>query len=168
MSVFAKHATTAGLVGTYPPISSLLKRLPSVALYTAVGAFAMTLWKDFMAERANACNDGEGVLREFYRRLSNSVAASAGTGLLASLLLPVSAAGPMFCGSFVAMSAPTKIATYGGLMSASLLAGVAQQALAGVLLGGWAGRLGTMAYLGVLSHTIIVRRLATMKTAKQS
>jgi hypothetical protein len=167
--LFLKHSTSAGLIGSYPPLTSLIYQFPLVALYTTVGAFFMTLWKDVIGARAkdSANNNNNSPLRtELYQRMSNSVAASAGTGLLAGLLLPVSAAGPIFCGSFVAMSAPTKIQTYGGLLTASVLAGLAHQGLAGALLGGWGGRLGTMAFLGVLGHNIIASKLSQWKQQK--
>lgn len=98
----------------------------------------MTSWKDQFAS--------------YSQRLSTSVAAVGGTGLLASLLLPASLAGPVFCGSFVAMAAPDKVPNATALLGASLLAGVAQQCMAGVMLGGWGGKLGTAALVGVLAY----------------
>jgi hypothetical protein len=50
------------------------------------------------------------------------------------------------------MSAPTKLPTYGALLGASIMGGLCQQSLAGVLLGGWGGKLGTAALMGVLSY----------------
>jgi hypothetical protein len=150
-----------GLVGSYPKFYKLLAQLPSVAFFTAVGAFFMSLWKETVAAKAKDPLNTVTAAR-IYNRLSNSVAAVGGTGLLASFLLPASAAGPVFCGSFIAMSAPAKITTYGGLLGASIMGGVCQQSLAGVLLGGWGGKLGTASLMGVLSYNKLMQ-LAGMK-----
>ena len=53
------------------------------------------------------------------------------------------------------MSAPAKLPTYGALLGASIMGAVSQQSLAGVLLGGWGGKLGTAALIGVLSYNIL-------------
>lgn len=129
----------AALMGRpFPDVFSLMRGLPRVALFTAVGAFAMRSWKDQFASHS--------------RRLSSPTAAVGGTGLLAASILPASLAGPVFCGSFVAMAAPDKVPDAVGLLGASLLAGVAQQCMAGLMLGGWGGKLGTAALVGVLAY----------------
>jgi hypothetical protein len=158
---FLLPSPEVGLVSSYPKFSKLLAQLPSVAFYTACGAFFMSFWKEAVGEKAKNPLNTETATR-IYKRLSNSVAAVGGTGLLASLLLPASAAGPVFCGTFIAMSAPEKIQTYGGLLGASIMGGVCQQSLAGVFMGGWGGKLGTASLMGVLSYNKLMQ-LAGMK-----
>ena len=55
------------------------------------------------------------------------------------------------------MSAPAKIQTYGALLGASIMGAISQQSLAGVLLGGWGGKLGTAALMGVLSYNVLAK-----------
>jgi hypothetical protein len=77
-------------------------------------------------------------------------------------LLPASAAGPVFCGSLVAMSAPIRLPTYHALFGASLMAGVCQQSITGLLVGGWGGKLSTGALLGVVSYQGLAKALASV------
>lgn len=99
-SLFISTSAGTGLVGTYPSIGKLLKPLPSVALFTAIGAFFMSLWKQAMAEQMKKPKNTE-IESNLYQRLSGSCAAVGATGLLASLALPAAAVGPAFCGSFI-------------------------------------------------------------------
>jgi hypothetical protein len=110
----------------------------------------MSAWKEALTSQSKKVgySDASTVV---FNRLSTSVAAVSATGLVMSLF-PVSAAGPAFCGSFIAMSSPEKIETYGGLLGASLIAGASQIFLTGVMLGGWGGKLGTASLLGVLLY----------------
>ena len=85
-------------------------------------------------------------------KLSSSVTAVGVTGIVGSLLLPASAAGSFFAGSFVSMSSATCLPNTFALAAAAALAGVWQLGLTGVLLGGWGGKLGSAALLGVLSY----------------
>jgi hypothetical protein len=159
--MFLLPPSEVGLVGLYPKNSELLAKLPSVAFFTAVGAFFMSFWKEAFGEKAKNPLNTETATR-LCKRLSNSVAAVGGAGLLASLLLPASAAGPVFCGTFIAMSAPETIQTYGGLLGASIMGAVCQQSLTGVLVGGWGGKLGTASLMGVISYNKLMQ-LAGMK-----
>jgi hypothetical protein len=150
-ALFVAPPPEVGILGAYPSLGKLLKPLPSVTVCTIAGAFFMTFWKKLLGKRAKNATNSE-FQADLYKRLSNSVGAVGATGLVAALVLPASAAGPAFCGSFIAMSAPTKLPTYGALLGASIMAGLCQQSLAGVLLGGWGGKLGTAALMGVLSY----------------
>jgi hypothetical protein len=154
-------ASGASLVGSFGDPLQVLRKLPLVCLYTLGGALLMSLWKEALAEQIQK-NAEDQAKAKIYRRMSNSVAASSVTGLLAATLLPATAAGPVFCGSFIAMSAPAKLETYGSLIGASVIGGVCQQAMSGLLLGGWGGRLGTAALVGVLSY----RRIASVSKKK--
>jgi hypothetical protein len=154
--MFLLPPSEVGLVSSYPKFSKLLAGCPRVAFFTAVGAFFMSFWKEVVGVKAKNAYNTESASR-IYNRLSNPVAAVGGTGLLATLLLPASAAGPVFCGTFIAMSAPEKIQTYGGLLGASIMGGVCQQSLAGVFVGGWGGKLGTAALMGVLSYNKLMQ-----------
>ena len=137
-----ESAALVGRVASWPKVAS---QLPQVTTFTVVGALFMKYWKEFFAKKSPV----------HFQRLSTSVAAVGATGLVASFLLPASLAGPAFCGSFVTMSAPTKLPSLLSLIGASALAGLSQQAIAGIMLGGWGGRLGTAAFLGVLSYTLL-------------
>ncbi|KAL3912091.1 MAG: hypothetical protein SGARI_001330 [Bacillariaceae sp.] len=106
----------ATLVGSFGDPITVLSKLPAVCLSTVAGAVFMSFWKEAMAEQMKKKNDDVTKV-QIYERLSNSVAASGMTGLLAAMLLPASIAGPAFCGSFIAMSAPGKLETYGHLLS---------------------------------------------------
>ena len=150
--LFIKPGSSAALVGSYPRVGKLLWSTPAIAFFTVFGAFFMTYWKETIAEMAKNPQNSE-IRSTIYKRLSTSVSAVAATGILGSLLLPPAAAGPAFCGSFIAMSAPSKLPTYGAMLGAALLGGIWQQSLAGVLVGGWGGKLGTAALLGVLSYS---------------
>ena len=137
--LFGTPAAPAALVGSTPlNFRILAAQLPMVASLTVGGALFMRYWKYLLASKS--------------KRLSSLVGSVSVTGLLAGLALPPSMAGPIFCGSFVAMAAPTKLPTLMSLVWASILAGAAQQSLAGVMLGGWGGKLGTAALMGVLAY----------------
>jgi hypothetical protein len=58
------------------------------------------------------------------------------------------------------MAAPEELPTMMSIVSAATLAGLAQLALDGFFLGGWGGKLGTAALIGVLLYRIPVRLLA--------
>jgi hypothetical protein len=161
-SPFTTNEDAAKLIGGYAfPKIEILKELPPVCLYTVVGALFMSFWKEKMIERqSNTNNSSKGPLATtIYERLSNSVTAASITGLIASLLLKPSIAGPIYCGSFIAMSSPTTIQTYGGLVGASIMGGICQQAMTGILIGGWGGKLGTAALLGVISYNLFINML---------
>ena len=153
-----KPANAAALLGSaYPNTDTIIKSLPAVALYTASGAFFMSFWKQIMAKQ-NKKYSSEFVTN-IYQRLSTSCAAVGGTGLVACLALSPSVssavAGPAFCGSFIAMSSPAKLPTYGALLGASIMGAIVQQCMATtVLLGGWGGKLGTAALFGVFAYNI--------------
>ena len=137
--LFGAPPAPAALVGSTPlNFSKLATQLPMVASLTVAGALAMRYWRHLMEDKS--------------ARLTNVVGSVSIIGLAAGLALPPALAGPVFCGSFVAMAAPTKLPTLMSLVWASILAGAAQQSLAGVMLGGWGGKLGTAALMGVLAY----------------
>eukprot|EP00586_Coscinodiscus_wailesii_P007488 CAMPEP_0172492608 /NCGR_PEP_ID=MMETSP1066-20121228/23817_1 /TAXON_ID=671091 /ORGANISM="Coscinodiscus wailesii, Strain CCMP2513" /LENGTH=379 /DNA_ID=CAMNT_0013262331 /DNA_START=42 /DNA_END=1181 /DNA_ORIENTATION=+ len=140
-SLFVAPSSNAALLGPFPPVTGLIKSFPQIALFTAVGAFGMQYWKRIMSGAS--------------ARLSSPVAAVGVTGAVAAITLPPAAAGPAFCGSFVAMASPAKVPDRRGLLLASVFAALAQQSLAGALLGGWGGKLGTAALMGVLAYTYV-------------
>ena len=137
-SLYSRSMMVAG-------VKAFVRQAVPVALNTAAGAIAMRIWKDLFA-RVKAVP-----------RLGSPVAAVGGVGLLANAFLPPAAVGPAFCGTFVAMSAPSKVGDLGALVLASFLAGAWQVAMSGVLLGGWGGKLGTAALLGVVSYCGLAR-----------
>ena len=112
-------------------------------LFTVAGALFMRSWKLVTAKLPN--------------KVSNSVAAVGMTGLLSGLYLPASVAGPAFCGSFVAMSSPAILPSLLALVVASVLAGLSQLGLTGLLLGGWGGKLGTAALIGVVGYRLMIK-----------
>jgi hypothetical protein len=63
------------------------------------------------------------------------------------------------------MAAPEELPTMMSIVSAATLAGLAQLALDGFFLGGWGGKLGTAALIGVLLYRIPVRLLAAFEYA---
>jgi hypothetical protein len=138
----------AALVGALPPLRTLVSEFPKVSFFTVVGALFTSYCKDILARESK--DAGTESAKAFYQQMSTSVAAVGATGLLASIVLPASLVGPTVCGSFIAMSSPDRLATYGSLIGASIMGGVAQLMLAGTLLGGWGGKLGTASLLGVL------------------
>jgi hypothetical protein len=164
-TLFSVPSAPAALIGSYPGMGKLLSQLPAVSFFTAVGALFMSCWKEALGEKANM-NSGSNVLDSVYKRLSNSVGAVGATGALAALLFPASIAGPIFCGSFIAMSSPARLETDGALVGASLLGGVCQQLLAGVLLGGWGGKLGTASLMGVLAYNLLANRIKDFETVE--
>jgi hypothetical protein len=118
-------------------------QLPPLMLFTVAGALFMRLWKHLTTKLPN--------------KVSNSVAAVGMTGLLGGLYLPASIAGPAFCGSFVAMASPAILPSLLALVLASVLAGLSQLSLTGLLLGGWGGKLGTAAFLGVVGYRLMIK-----------
>ena len=139
------------------------------------GALFMSLWKEKMIELANKAtktttntDDEEGIGNKITTqlssvvcpRLASAVTASSVTGLIASLVFSSSVSGPVYCGSFIGMSSPQRIETYGGLVGASFMCGICQLVMSQtVFLGGWGGKLGTAALLGVLSHIWLMNTL---------
>lgn len=144
MSLFKVSQAPAALMDAniVRGLSSTFAQLPSIAVYTVFGAVFVRAWKEAFAEL--------DMNNSLSKRIGNSVSAVSIAGLLGAYLLP-NAAGPVFCGSFVAMSAPDKLPTLSSLILASILAGVSQLALSGFLMGGWGGKLGTAALMGVVS-----------------
>jgi hypothetical protein len=150
---FRIPSESAALVGAYPAIDKMLLDLPSVSFFTVVGAVYTKLWKQVLANQSLKATN----LQPVYKRLATTVAAVGVTGLLATLVSPPSIAGPIFCGSFIAMSSPAKLDSFGALIGASLLGGLSQQLLAGVLLGGWGGKLGTASLMGVVFYNVLLK-----------
>jgi hypothetical protein len=159
------HPVTSGaeLIGSFGNPIKVLKELPLVCGYTVIGALLMSLWKEVMIKQVLKNKDNK-IKGQIYHRFSNSVAAVSVIGFLATGVFPVNIAGPIFCGSLIAMSAPTKLETYGDLIGASIMGGGCQQAMSGVLLGGWGGRLGTASLLGVLSFRWVVSLIQCFTT----
>ena len=151
-SLFVTRRTGAKLFdyAAYPSVTNGVAQLLPICISTATGALLMSAWKEFFSAKLKQA-EGDHIKSEIISKLSTSVAAVSGTGLVMSFF-PVSVAGPAFCGSFVAMSSPQKIETYGGLLGASTMAGVSQLMMAGALLGGWGGKLGTASLIGVLLY----------------
>ena len=114
----------------------------SLIVFTVVGALFMRLWKLLTAKLPN--------------KVSNSVAAVGMTGLLGGVF-PTAVGGPAFCGSFVAMASPAILPNLISLVLASILAGASQVALTGLLLGGWGGKLGTAAFMGVVFYRWLIK-----------
>eukprot|EP00525_Craspedostauros_australis_P003733 CAMPEP_0198120414 /NCGR_PEP_ID=MMETSP1442-20131203/28960_1 /TAXON_ID= /ORGANISM="Craspedostauros australis, Strain CCMP3328" /LENGTH=388 /DNA_ID=CAMNT_0043779061 /DNA_START=63 /DNA_END=1229 /DNA_ORIENTATION=+ len=141
-TIFASSATGAALFQPFGSFGKLASDLPFVALWTIVGAFGVTYWRNFFA--------AEGEVSVVRTRLSSMSAAVSIVGLLGTFVSPA-VAGPIYCGTFVAMASPLRLPTYGSLLLASIMAGVSQQLLSAALLGGWGGKLGTGAFLGVVS-----------------
>lgn len=126
----------------------------SVMFFSVLGALFMRLWK-----RATAA-------MKLPNRLTNSVAAVGMTGLIGGFFPPI-LAGPVFCGSFVAMASPTILPSTLSLLSACFLAGLSQLALAGFLLGGWGGKLGTAAFMGVVLYLWLMKAIDIVSSACQ-
>ena len=112
--------------------------LVPMILATIAGAFFMTFFKDYASKLSMP-------------RLATPTAAVGATGAIAALISPT-AAGPAFVGSFIAMSAPTVLKNRKALALASALSAVAWVGMTGLLLGGWGGKMGTAALLGVLMY----------------
>lgn len=141
-------------VGLYEmSLSQIRAQVPPIALFTVAGAIFMRLWKRGTQKLPN--------------KLSNSVAAVGVTGLLGGLYLPSSLAGPAFCGSFVAMASPAIIPSLLSLVLASVLAGLSQLGLTGMMLGGWGGKLGTAAFMGVLAYRLMIKAANKVEAAFQ-
>ena len=122
--------------------------IPSAVL----GAFAMRAWMA-AARGAEDVVGGEGPAGWAARRLGTPTAAVGATGALSALLLPPAGAGMAYVGSFVAMSAPSVLGGGWALGLASALSAVAWAIpMKGLLLGGWGGKMGTAALVGVLSY----------------
>ena len=122
-------------------LNQIKAQVPPLVACTIAGALFMRIWKHFT--------------RKLPSKLSNSVAAVGMTGLLGGMYLPASIAGPAFCGSFVSMASPAILPSLSSLVLASVLAGLCQLGLTGLLIGGWGGKLGTSALLGVVGYRIL-------------
>ena len=107
-------------------------------LSTIAGAFSMLYFKEYASKLS-------------LPRLATPTAAVGATGAIAALVSPA-VAGPAFIGSFVAMSAPTVLANRKALAAASALSAVGWVGMTGLLLGGWGGKMGTAALLGVIMY----------------
>lgn len=151
---------------SFSPSSLRLKSFALTLFGTIAGALLMSYWKNTMERlveqqskqqhQTQKHSNNAAISTTILTKLSTSVAAVSVTGLVLSWMVP-SLAGPAFCGAFVAMSSPQKLETYGGLLGASWMAAVSQEwALAGMLLGGWGGKLGTAAWMGVVSYQSLV------------
>lgn len=138
-SFFHNPSESAALIGYYPKIGELISGLPLICLSTVVGAIFMKAWKEIIILQSQ----NKTYFQSVYKQLSTNAAAVGVTGLIATLLSPASIAGPVFCGSFISMSSPSKLSSWRALIIASLLGGLSQQLLSGVLVGGWGGKLGT-------------------------
>mmetsp|Transcript_12390 Transcript_12390/g.20161 ORF Transcript_12390/g.20161 Transcript_12390/m.20161 type:complete len:354 (-) Transcript_12390:1132-2193(-) len=125
----------------------------TVALTAA--AAAATLWVRARRHRAPGGSD-------------DVVTASALVGL-AGAVLARAAAGPghpwgadlalaAYCGSFVGMSGAARLPHAGAFLLAGAAAGALLAAARGVLVGGYGGKLGTLAFAGVLLVQPLVRR----------
>ena len=112
--------------------------LAPMILSTIAGAFFMSLIKEYASKLS-------------LPRLATPTAAVGATGAIAALVSPT-VAGPAFVGSFIAMSAPTVLKNRKALALASALSAVAWVGMTGLLLGGWGGKMGTAALLGVLMY----------------
>lgn len=138
-------------ISSFPSIEEFFPiKLFRVLSTTIVGSIFMKLWRLTFARL-------EGSLAKC---MAHSVVASSATGILVAWTLPLWATGPVYCGSFVPMAAPEELPTMMSIVSAATLAGLAQLALDGFFLGGWGGKLGTAALIGVLLYRIPVRLLA--------
>ena len=123
-----KFVSAAGVATTLVPM----------ALSTIAGAFFMQSFKKYASKLS-------------LPRLATPTAAVGATGAIAALISPT-AAGPAFVGSFVAMSAPTILENKRAIIIASALSAVGWVGMTGLLLGGWGGKMGTAALLGVLMY----------------
>ena len=123
---------------------SVLSTLSPMILSTIGGAFFMQLWKICAAKLK-------------LDRIATPTAAVGATGAIAALIGPT-VAGPAFVGSFVAMSAPTVLADGKALAASSALSVFAWVAMTGVLIGGWGGKMGTAALLGVLLYGLLLEK----------
>ena len=112
--------------------------LAPMILSTIAGAFFMSFFKEYASKLS-------------LPRLATPTAAVGATGAIAALVSPTVAA-PAFVGSFIAMSAPTVLKNRKALALASALSAVAWVGMTGLLLGGWGGKMGTAALLGVLMY----------------
>lgn len=141
-AIFGTTAAAAKVVemSMYNTGAAALSNLPMLVFGTVAGAFFMRLWKKAVSP--------------YSARFASTTAAVSATGLLASYF-PI--AGSAFCGSFVAMAAPTILPDQKALLLASMLAAVSQLGMAGVLLGGWGGKLGSAAFFGVLSYRLLAK-----------
>jgi len=119
-------------------VSGICATLPPMILSTIAGAFSMLYFKEYASKLS-------------LPRLATPTAAVGATGAIAALVSPA-VAGPAFIGSFVAMSAPTVLANRKALAAASALSAVGWIGMTGLLLGGWGGKMGTAALLGVIMY----------------
>jgi len=132
---------------------------------TVLGALFMNTWKEAFTAKSNQSIEEMGpFLSGIACRLSTPVAAVGVTGLImmSSIFSRSSIVGPAaLCGAYVAMSSPQKIETHGELIGASIMAGICQWMLSGVLLGGWGGKLGTASLIGVLLYRALHARFGS-------
>lgn len=72
---------------------------------------------------------------------------------------------PVYTGSILSMTAPGVLTTKRGLAYASIVAGLIHVALTGTLTGGWSGKMGTVAVMGVVAceATMALRGLLKKK-----
>lgn len=155
-AIWVFHAETPGHsqlvdLSLYRLNSEELKsQLPVAIVFTVLGAIFMRLYKYTTVQ--------------FPNRISNSVAAVGMTGLLGGFL-PPTMCGAAYCGAFVAMSAaPSILPSMYALFIASILAGMSQLALAGLLNDGWGGKLGTASFLGVVVYRWLAKAMKAIET----
>ena len=154
----------------------------ATCLWTVAGAVCMNGLQEFLGHRAAATPASssssstttttkiQGWYLAGLSRLATTVGATSLTGLVGVLIQRAvtrygwQLAGPWYCGSFVAMSAPHILLTYGDLISASILSGLIQSFLMPwIWLGGWGGKLGSAAFLAVLAYQKSRRRTVEVK-----
>jgi hypothetical protein len=133
-------------------LTQIKAQVPPLVVFTVGGALFMRLFMHL------------GKQFELPNKVSNSVAAVGTTGLLGGMYLSPSIAGPAFCGSFVSMASPAVLPNLITLILASVLAGISQLGLTGLLLGGWGGKLGTSAFLGVFGYRILTKATNSIAT----
>jgi hypothetical protein len=148
-----RPATTAALVDLSFELTFKREQLFQLMLFSVAGALFMRTYKQLTSRLSSSS------------RWSQSVAAVGVTGVLGGYALsPINAGAgsALYCGSFVAMSNPKTLPGIMSLILASALAGASQLALAGVLLGGWGGKLGTAALFGVLTFQLSCRLVSRL------
>jgi hypothetical protein len=150
-----KSATTAALAD-FSLYEHMLAReqLVTIMLFSVAGALFMRTYRHLSSKLS-------------LKRLSHSVAAVGVTGVVGGYILSPIHAGAAFCGSFVSMSNSNTLPGTISLILASSLAGASQLGLAGVLLGGWGGKLGTAALFGVLTYQLSSRVIAAALLGKR-
>jgi hypothetical protein len=132
-------------------LATTLEQLVPLVLLTVLGALFMRTYQYVTSK-----------LLRFPPRWTNSVAAVGVTGVVGGCTLSPIQSGAALCGSFVAMSNSNTLPGMTSLLLASSLAGACQLGLAGVLLGGWGGKLGTAALMGVLTYQVAFRLVTAL------